>query len=211
MFQTVLSLSLAFSCLVLAATPAWANSNLSHDDAKSCRQNDCRNHDTINAKLILLAENEIQDNSLSGQIPSTEQIRSDAESMIIQYRDDPESLKNALATYLSTSDNPLAATNVLLDVLSNPDNEEVSQALQSNAELMKAAGAAIGTTIAIIALTDPDTASAMEASISLQSDAVLKQSVKQGQVDQNRRFAQNTTNQQQDNRDTTPEKSDSMN
>lgn len=209
MFHSVLSVSFALSCLALAATPARANGNPARDPENICQQNDCQTFETINSKLILVAENEIQDDSLSGQVSPSDQLRTDIEALIIQYKDDAEGLKSELATYLTSSSDPLAATNVLLDILNDPQNEDVSQALNDNADLIEAAGTAIGTAIATISLADPDTAAAIETAISLQTNTALKQAVAQGKADQNKKYTQNTNNQQQGNQDSTPEQSTS--
>ncbi len=102
------------------------------------------------------------------------------EALVLQYKDDAAGLQAAVEQYVAGSEDPAAAGNAVLIVFDNSKNPEVRSLLAASGELRDALGQGLGAAIATIALTNPDLAATMTASVVAKGNTELTASVQSG-------------------------------
>ena len=129
------------------------------------------------------------------------------EQIIIDNADDPVALQAAIEAYVAASDNPELAAQAVLAAVTDPQNPAAQAAMAANADLVAAVGRGLGAAIATIALTDPDAAAAMQASVDASGNESLAAAVSQGSADKTASIQQQQQQQtqQQQQQDSTPE------
>ena len=131
------------------------------------------------------------------------------EQIIIDNADDPDAyaLQDAIEAYVAASDNPELAAQAVLAAVTDPQNPAAQAAMAANADLVAAVGRGLGAAIATIALTDPDAAAAMQASVDASGNESLAAAVSQGSADKTASIELQAQQQQaqQQQQDSTPE------
>ncbi len=115
------------------------------------------------------------------------------EQIIIDNADDPVALQAAIEAYVAASDNPELAAQAVLAAVTDPQNPAAQAAMAANADLVAAVGRGLGAAIATIALTDPDAAAAMQASVDASGNESLAAAVSQGSADKTASIEQQAT------------------
>lgn len=134
------------------------------------------------------------------------------EQLIVDNAGDPEALKEAITAFVTASGKPELAAKAVIGALTSPKTAAAQAALANNAALKTAAAKGLGAAIAIIALTNPDAATAMQASVQASGDDTIVTASNEGNSDQTASTQQQSQQQQQQQaQDSTPENSSSPN
>jgi len=130
------------------------------------------------------------------------------EQLIIDNADDPDALQAAIEAYVAASDNPELAAQAVLAAATDPQNPDAQAAIAANADLVAAVGKGLGAAIATIALTDPDAAAAMQATVTDSGNSSFETAVSTGNSEKTASIQQEQQQEQQQaqqQEDSTPE------
>jgi hypothetical protein len=110
------------------------------------------------------------------------QIQADVEALLAQYADDPDGLEVAIEVYVTRSEYPLIAAQVIV---------AVAVGLPTDCALKVALGRGLGAAITVIALTNPTAATNMLALVVSLGDETLVAAVSVGTSDKTASIGQN--------------------
>jgi hypothetical protein len=134
------------------------------------------------------------------------------EQLIVDNAGDPDALNAAIAAFVTGSGNPELAAKAVIGALTAPKTAAAQLALANNPALKTAAAKGLGTAIAIIALTNPDAAAAMQASVEASGDDTIVTASNEGNSDQTASTQEQSQAQnEQQAQDSTPENPSSPN
>ncbi|MEQ8268814.1 MAG: hypothetical protein RH982_16590 [Parvibaculum sp.] len=135
------------------------------------------------AGLVLAPAAFVAAPAMAQDVEAVAAMQLDIEALILANAGDAEALALAIEEYVVASGNPEAATQAVINALTNPLNDAVRQALIDNPDLKIAAAEGLGAAIAVIALTDPTAAANMLALVEASGDATLIASVNDGNAE----------------------------
>jgi hypothetical protein len=132
-------------------------------------------------------------------------LQAQVEQLIVDNANDPAALKAAIEALVAGHDKPELAAKAVVAALTRPKSAAAVAALSANARLKVAAGEGLGAAIATIALTNPDMAAAMQASVAASGDTSLASAVSSGTESKTASLRERQGQKQQEAKDTTPE------
>lgn len=137
---------------------------------------------------------------------SLQELEQAVEQLVIDNAQDPDALAAAIEAFVLAAGDAETATDAVIAVLTNPQNDEVRRLLENNPGLKTAAGIGLGAAIAQIGITNPDLAATLLAKVEASGDTTLTAAVTDGY---NERTASIQRQQQRQDdplqQDTTPE------